>query len=143
MGLDVRPPMPTILNVLREREYVEMEKKRFIPTDTGDWVNKFLVSSFGDIVDPKFTASVEDKLDAVARGETGWKPLLRDFWKPFKAAVDKAASAERPTEDPGETCPGVWQTAGYQAWALRASFMACTGYPECKHAKPLAKERRR
>jgi len=126
----------TILNVLRERKYVEMEKKRFVPTDTGEWVNKFLVSSFNNIVDPKFTASVEDKLDAVARGETGWKPVLRDFWKPFKATVDAAADAERPSEETDELCPECGKPMAIKLGRY-GKFLACTGYPACKVAKPL------
>ncbi len=125
-----------ILNVLRVREYVEMEKKRFIPTDTGDWVNKFLVSSFGDIVDPAFTASVEDKLDAVARGDSGWKPVLREFWTPFKAAVDIAASADRPSEATDEICTECGKPMAIKLGRY-GKFLACTGYPECKVAKPL------
>jgi len=126
----------SILNVLRAREYVDMDKKRFVPTDTGDWVNKFLVSSFGEIVDPKFTASVEDKLDAVARGETGWKPVLREFWGPFKAAVDLAATAERPSEETDEACPECGKPMAIKLGRY-GKFMACTGYPECKVAQPL------
>ncbi|ATX80848.1 DNA topoisomerase I [Mariprofundus aestuarium] len=126
----------SILNVLRAREYVDMEKKRFVPTDTGDWVNKFLVASFGEIVDPKFTASVEDKLDAVARGESGWKPVLRDFWGPFKAAVDLAATAERPSEETEEKCPECGKPMAIKLGRY-GKFMACTGYPECKVAQPL------
>jgi len=126
----------SILNVLRVREYVEMERKRFVPTDTGEWVNKFLVASFGEIVDPKFTASVEDKLDAVARGESGWKPILRDFWGPFKAAVDVAATAPRPSEETEEACPECGKPMAIKLGRY-GKFMACTGYPECKVAKPL------
>ncbi|MFQ5519135.1 MAG: DNA topoisomerase, partial [Mariprofundus sp.] len=126
----------SILNVLRVREYVEMEKKRFVPTDTGDWVNKFLVSSFGDIVDPTFTASVEDKLDAVARGESGWKPILREFWTPFKAAVDVAAGADRPSEATDEKCPECDRPMAIKLGRY-GKFLACTGYPDCKVAKPL------
>jgi len=125
-----------ILNVLRVREYVEMDKKRFVPTDTGDWVNKFLISSFGDIVDPAFTASVEDKLDAVARGDSGWKPVLREFWTPFKAAVDIAASADRPSEATDEICTECGKPMAIKLGRY-GKFLACTGYPECKVAKPL------
>ncbi len=126
----------SILNVLRVREYVEMEKKRFVPTDTGDWVNKFLVSSFGDIVDPTFTASIEDKLDAVARGDSGWKPILREFWTPFKAAVDLAADAERPSEATEEKCTECGKPMAIKLGRY-GKFLACTGYPECKQARPL------
>jgi len=126
----------SILNVLRERKYATMEKKRFVPTDVGEWVTKFLVSSFDNIIDTKFTASVEDRLDAVARGETGWKPVLRDFWGPFKEAVDKAADAERPAEETEEVCPDCGKPMAIKLGRY-GKFLACTGYPECKHAKPL------
>ncbi len=130
----------SILNVLRERKYVEMEKKRFVPTDTGEWVNKFLVGSFAEIVDPTFTASVEAKLDAVARGEIGWKPVLRDFWKPFKAAVDVAATADRPSEATDEVCPECGKPMAIKLGKY-GKFLACTGYPQCKVAKPLNGEK--
>lgn len=126
----------SILNVLRVREYVEMQRKRFVPTDTGEWVNKFLVASFNNIVDTKFTASVEAKLDAVARGETGWKPVLREFWGPFKNSVDEAAKAERPTEATDESCPECGKPMAIKLGRY-GQFLACTGYPECKVAKPL------
>jgi len=126
----------SILNVLRVRQYVEMEKKRFVPTDVGEWVNKFLVSNFGDIVDPTFTASIEEKLDAVARGETEWKPVLRAFWEPFKAAVDVAADAERPTEATDEVCTECGKPMAIKLGKY-GKFLACTGYPACKNAKPL------
>ncbi len=126
----------SILNVLREREYVEMNKKRFLPTDTGEWVNKFLVASFNNIVDTKFTASVEAKLDAVARGEIGWKSVLREFWGPFKEIVDAAAKAERPTEETDEACPECGKPMAIKLGRY-GKFLACTGYPSCKVAKPL------
>jgi DNA topoisomerase-1 len=73
----------SIISTLRQREYVEMDNKRFIPTDVGRIVNKFLTDHFTDYVDFKFTAKLEDELDAVSRGELEWVPLLRKFWKPF------------------------------------------------------------
>jgi DNA topoisomerase-1 len=126
----------SILNVLRERNYVEMEKKRFVPTDIGDWVNKFLTSAFNDIINTSFTADIEDKLDAVARGEFGWKPLLREFWGPFKSDVDKAADAERPAEASEELCPECGKPMAIKLGRY-GKFLACTGYPGCKFAKPV------
>jgi len=126
----------SILNVLRERDYVEMDRKRFVPTDIGDWVNKFLTSTFDDIINTGFTADIEDKLDSVARGEFGWKPLLREFWTPFKADVDKAANAERPTEASAECCPECGKPMVVKLGRY-GKFLACTGYPACKVAKPL------
>jgi len=126
----------SILNVLRTREYVEMDRRRFVPTEVGEWVNKFLVANFENIVDPSFTSGVEDKLDAVARGEQGWKPLLAEFWQPFKAAVDKAAGAERPVEETKESCPECSKPLAIKLGRY-GKFFACTGYPKCKYARPL------
>ncbi len=126
----------TILNVLRERKYVTMEKKRFVPTEIGEWVNRYLVQHFSDIVDTNFTATVEDKLDAIARGETEWKPVLRRFWEPFKADVDKAMESERPAEETDEVCPECGRPMVIK-FGRYGKFLACSGYPECKVARPL------
>jgi len=125
-----------ILNVLRVRKYVDMENKRIVPTDVGEWVTKFLVASFSDIIAPKFTAAVEDRLDAVARGEEGWKPILREFWAPFKIAVDQALEAERPAEETEEVCPECGKPLAIKLGRY-GKFLACTGYPKCKHASPI------
>jgi DNA topoisomerase-1 len=126
----------SILNVLRERDYVEMERKRFVPTDVGDWVSKFLTSMFDDVINTSFTADIEGKLDAVARGEAGWKPLLREFWGPFKTDVDKAAVADRPAEPSDEVCPECGKPMAIKLGRY-GKFLACTGYPGCKVAKPI------
>lgn len=76
-----------IISTLRQREYVEIDKKRFVPTDVGRIVNKFLTEHFAHYVDYDFTARLEDELDAVSRGEKEWIPLLREFWGPFSAQV--------------------------------------------------------
>ena len=86
----------SIISTLRQREYVEVDKKRFIPTDVGRIVNKFLTDHFTDYVDYDFTARLEDDLDAVSRGEIEWVPLLRKFWKPFsKQLKDKEENVSR------------------------------------------------
>ena len=77
----------SIIQTLRQREYVEMDSKRFIPTDVGRIVNKFLTEHFTDYVDYDFTAKLEDELDAISRGEKQWVPLMRKFWKPFSSKV--------------------------------------------------------
>ena len=76
-----------IISTLRNREYVEMVNKRFVPTDVGRVVNKFLTEHFTGYVDYDFTAKLEDELDAVSRGEKEWLPLMREFWKPFSERV--------------------------------------------------------
>jgi DNA topoisomerase-1 len=78
----------SIISTLRDREYVEMENRRFIPTDVGKVVNRFLTAYFARYVDYEFTAQLEDTLDAVSRGESEWIPLLEGFWKDFHALVE-------------------------------------------------------
>ncbi|TDJ69844.1 MAG: DNA topoisomerase I [Proteobacteria bacterium] len=86
----------SIISTLVQREYVELESKRFYPTDIGRIVIKFLTNHFGGYVDYDFTARLEDDLDAVSRGEKDWVPLLKDFWEPFHATVlDKEANVSR------------------------------------------------
>ena len=78
----------SIISTLQNREYVEMDQRRFFPTDVGRVVNTFLSSHFTQYVDYDFTANLEDELDAVSRGEKEWIPLLQDFWTPFKTLID-------------------------------------------------------
>ena len=73
----------SIISTLRDRLYVEMENRRFIPTDVGRVVNGFLTKFFGEYVAYKYTENMEDSLDAVSRGERDWVPLLDEFWRPF------------------------------------------------------------
>ncbi len=86
----------SIISTLRNREYVEVDSKRFIPSEVGRVVNKFLTDHFTNYVDYDFTAKLEDELDAVSRGEKEWIPLMRDFWEPFdKQVKDKEESVSR------------------------------------------------
>ncbi len=78
----------SIISTLRNREYVEMESRRFVPTDVGKVVNRFLTEHFSRYVDYEFTAQLEDSLDAIARGESEWLPLLREFWTPFRQLIE-------------------------------------------------------
>ncbi len=78
----------SIISTLRNREYVEVEGRRFIPTDVGRVVNRFLTEFFSQYVDYEFTARMEDSLDAISRGERDWVPLLEEFWEPFRDLVE-------------------------------------------------------
>jgi DNA topoisomerase I len=87
----------TIISTLQDREYVEMDSRRFIPTDVGKIVNRFLTNHFHQYVEYGFTAEMEDELDAISRGEEDWKRPLEKFWKPFIKQVkhtDKNVSRE-------------------------------------------------
>lgn len=79
----------TIISTLQQRDYAVLENRRFLPTDVGRIVNRFLTQHFNRYVDYDFTARLEDELDAVSRGEKEWIPLMHAFWKPFKERVDK------------------------------------------------------
>ena len=83
----------TIISTLRNREYVEMENRRFVPTDVGRVVNRFLTEHFGPYVDYEFTARMEDSLDAISRGEREWVPLLEEFWQPFRDLVERTETS--------------------------------------------------
>ena len=79
----------TIISTLQDREYVEMDSRRFVPTDIGKIVNRFLTHHFHRYVEYGFTAAMEDELDAVSRGEEDWTVPLEKFWKPFIHQVEK------------------------------------------------------
>ena len=86
----------SIIMTLKNREYVEMDAKRFFPTDIARIVNGFLTDHFTQYVDYDFTARLEDDLDAVSLGEKDWVPVLENFWKPFhELCEDKEASVTR------------------------------------------------
>jgi DNA topoisomerase-1 len=82
----------TIISTLQDREYVEMDARRFIPTDIGKIVGRFLTEHFHRYVEYGFTAAMEDELDAVSRGEEEWTVPLDKFWKPF---IDQVESIEK------------------------------------------------
>ena len=86
----------SIISTLVNRGYVELENRRFTPTDIGLIVNGFLTDHFTKYVDYEFTANLEDELDAISRGEKEWVPLMKAFWEPFKEQVeDKEANVSR------------------------------------------------
>jgi DNA topoisomerase-1 len=78
----------TIISTLKDREYVDMDNRRFIPTDIGKIVGGFLSKHFHKYVEYGFTAALEDELDAVSRGEEDWTQPLKKFWKPFITQVE-------------------------------------------------------
>jgi len=83
----------SIISTLLQREYVELDARRFRPTDVGKLVNGFLTDHFSKYVDYDFTAHLEDDLDAISRGEKEWVPLMAEFWQPFKERVDEKESS--------------------------------------------------
>jgi DNA topoisomerase I len=130
----------SIIHTLQQREYVDADKKRFFPTDVGRIVNRFLTQYFTRYVDYQFTAGLEDTLDAIARGEKEWIPVLEEFWKPFVSQIEEIdTSVQRKdvtTELLDEPCPKCDKPLSIRL-GKRGRFIGCTGYPECDYTKDL------
>lgn len=130
----------SIISTLLQREYVELVTKRFHPTDVGRVVGKFLVDHFTKYVDYNFTAQLEDELDAVARGEEEWVPLLTRFWAPFKEQVetkDKEVQRSDVTQELlDEDCPKCGKKLSSRL-GRSGRFIGCTAYPECDYTRNI------
>ncbi len=130
----------SIISTLQQREYVTMDRKRFMPTDVGRVVNKFLTQHFHRYVEYDFTARLEDELDAVSRGEKEWVPLLQEFWVPFKELVDEkeetVSRKDVTSEEMDEACPKCGKPLSIRL-GRRGRFVGCTGYPECDYTRNL------
>src|SRR6266700_3475554 len=87
LGIGRPSTYASILQVLQDREYVKLDKRRFVPEDRGRLVTAFLTSFFERYVEYNFTADLENQLDEVSGGRVDWKELLRDFWRDFSSAV--------------------------------------------------------
>jgi DNA topoisomerase-1 len=129
-----------ILSTLLDREYVRMDRKRFVPTDVGRVVSRFLTQYFNPYVDYQFTARLEDELDAISRGEKDWVPVLESFWQPFKARVDdtleNVSRREVTTEALDESCPKCGRELTVRL-GRRGRFVGCSGYPDCDYTRNL------
>ncbi len=131
----------SIISTLQQREYAVLDKKRFVPTDVGMVVNRFLTNYFTQYVDYDFTANLEDELDAVSRGETEWIPLLDGFWKPFHSKVvdiEKSVTRKDVTQQElDEKCPDCGSQLSLRL-GKRGNFIGCTNYPECKYTRNVS-----
>ena len=142
------------LQTLKDREYVRTDKNRFIPEESGRLVTAFLERFFNRYVDYDYTASLEEGLDDVSGGRTGWQQLLEAFWKDFKplagevmeqkpsdvtAALDEFLAPWLFPEREDGSDPRVCPACGTGRLALRGgkfgSFVACANYPECKYTQ--------
>ena len=128
----------SIISTLQQREYAILDNKRFIPSDVGMVVNRFLTNYFTQYVDYDFTAKLEDDLDAVARGEGQWIPLLEGFWSPFYERVveiEKTVTRKEVTQQPlDEKCPECDSPLSLRL-GKRGNFIGCTNYPDCSFTK--------
>ncbi|MFO1012632.1 MAG: type I DNA topoisomerase [Caulobacteraceae bacterium] len=157
LGIGRPSTYASVLTVLRDREYVVMDKQRFVPQDKGRLVTAFLEQFFRRYVEYDFTADLEERLDLVSAGELDWKALLRDFWKDFHAAVGEIGELRMgqviealdnalgehifPPKADGSD-PRLCPTCGSGRLSLKTgkfgAFVGCSNYPECRHTRPLA-----
>jgi DNA topoisomerase-1 len=159
LGIGRPSTYASILQVLQDRKYVRLDKKRFIPEDRGRVVTAFLENFFQRYVEYTFTADLENKLDDISDGRVAWQKVLEDFWRDFSAAVTgtkdlsitqviDALDAELgphffPVPADGRDprlCPGC--NAGRLSLKLGkfGAFIGCSDYPECRYTRPLAVE---
>ncbi|MDO8588245.1 MAG: type I DNA topoisomerase [Armatimonadota bacterium] len=133
----------TIISTIQDRGYVVLEEKKFSPTELGLAVTDLLVSGFPDIMDVKFTATIETKLDSIEEGRLDWVKLLADFYPPFEQSLGKAMEQmERVRIAPKETdevCPNCGRKMVIRESRF-GQFLGCSGYPECKTTMKMSKK---
>jgi len=130
----------SIISTLVNREYVILDKKRFMPTDVGRVVNKFLTEHFAHWVDYEFTAKLEDELDDISNGKEEWLPVLERFWKDFSAQIGEKESVSRKDvtqEQIEELCPKCGKHKLTIRLGRRGRFIGCPGYPDCDYTRNL------
>ena len=157
LGIGRPSTYASILTVLRDRNYVRLEARRFIPEDRGRLVTAFLTSFFARYVDTGFTANLEEQLDEIAEGNANWRAVLRAFWDDFSAAVAQtkelkisdvidALDADLgphffPAREDGSD-PRVCTSCGTGRLGLKlgrfGSFIGCSNYPTCQYTRKLA-----
>ena len=160
LGIGRPSTYASILTVLRDREYVRMESRRFIPEDRGRLVTAFLTSFFERYVDTGFTASLEERLDDISGGRADWRQVMQDFWDQFSLAVEQTRDLkisdviDALDHDLGEhffpaqpgaaegadprLCPACHAGRLGLKLGRHGSFIGCSNYPECQYTRRLA-----
>lgn len=123
----------TIITVIQTRKYVEKKDKALHPTLLGRTVSKQLVAQFSDIMDYKFTAGMESKLDEIADKKAIWVKVLNDFYGPFMEEVNAVMkTAQRVSIETKVKCPNCGRPMVLRTSKYGSQFLGCSGYPECK-----------
>jgi DNA topoisomerase I len=157
LGIGRPSTYASILQVLQDRAYVRLEKRRFLPEDRGRLVTAFLTSFFERYVEYNFTADLENQLDDVSGGRIDWKEVLRNFWRDFSAAVDgtkeltisqvlteldEALGRHFFPNDGSGRDPRLCPVCGAGRLSLKlgkfGAFIGCSNYPNCRYTRPLA-----
>ena len=146
LGIGRPSTYSSIVSTLRDRDYVRMEAKRFCPTELGETVTRVLVARFPDIFNVAFTSEMENELDKVEDGELAWRTVLENFYGPFAKALEKADTATMIREAfdvaaiEKEPCPECGGKLTVKSGRF-GPFIACTNYPQCRHTKPLKRDK--
>ena len=133
----------TILSTIQEKDYVRLEKGRFIPTELGRLVTGLLVENFPHIMDVEFTAQMEDKLDEIEEEKVGWVKVLKQFYGPFSESVEKARATMRDIKRQGEITDVLCDLCGNSMvirWGRMGQFLACSAYPKCRNTKDFSRD---
>ncbi len=132
-----------ILTTIQDREYVVKQEGKFSPTELGFIINDLLVASFADIFDVQYTARMEEELDEIEEGKIAWTQALREFYAKFEADLKTAGehmtnikALEEKTDETCEKCGSPMVIK----WGRHGKFLACSGYPECKNTREIARE---
>ncbi len=141
LGIGRPSTYTVIISTILARKYVEKLQRQLIPTELGRTVNKILVQNFADIFNVEFTAHMEKDLDEIESGKKEFLQVTKDFYTPFKKDLDEVSQKQNEIKDAlqeetKETCPKCGQDLIIR-WGRNGKFMACSGYPDCKHTKPL------
>ena len=133
---------PTISTII-ERGYVRREKKQLVPTELGFVVTKIMKENFSDIVDIKFTADMESKLDLIKDGEEPWKEVIREFYGPFEKTLEKASESIEKVVIPDEVSDVKCEKCGsmmvYKMGRF-GRFLACPNFPSCRNTKAIVEK---
>jgi DNA topoisomerase I len=141
LGIGRPSTYASIISVIVDRGYVELEQRRFHPTDLGEVVSKLLVRVLPNIFDVDFTSRMEGELDKIEEGDVDWRAVLSDFYPRFMERIQagEAHSDEIIKEilaAEGETCEKCGRPMLVR-WNRYGRFLGCSGYPECKSTRSL------
>ena len=129
---------PTITTILARR-YVTKEQKNLYVTELGQVVNRMMVDSFPAVVDPSFTANLEQLLDSVGEGKTAWKTVVENFYPDLDEAVQRAEKTLESVKIADEESDELCELCGRRMvikYGPHGKFLACPGFPECRNTKP-------
>jgi DNA topoisomerase-1 len=141
LGIGRPSTYATIVTTILDRNYVERKSGSLMPTELGRTVNKLLIHGMPNIFNVKFTAEMEEQLDDIESNKKPWLDVIREFYKPFKKALDDfnyqskriKEQLQQKTEEICDLCGAPMLIK----WSKRGKFLACSAFPKCRNTRPL------